>query len=567
MAQENKKNYYDFHVNSLNKNYVLGPNIGGWGSNWPSVSTLTFGVSGSVNTNADNWSVDPNTLRIGGHRLDDNGYLNVHGMSYNTGEKGGCILSVVMDTLPDIGQDCGAGAHDSVAQWVQTSNAPPMYRVGPEITDENGHTHTLSFSADGVTVSPMLPASWRAVFTNRGLNAVTNIVAGNPLPAANGFVPKGSPFLHGVDPQFYDGVITSYVDNPSTNTTKLYVANGWHTMANSQDKDQSITPGSLSTDKLDTVIYSRYKQANLFIGTPGKIFLGNQQCVVSQDPTSTDGSSLARLDSPVTACTVQEYDLINNSPDYQTTFQGPSIGLSGHLPSASSYGFMAGGNLPEGFRAWLGEDGYDFDGDAFVTGSYRGVAGTRGAQKTMFQSLQQEEATWNYASTQQKFTVWQQTDSLGYGRTDGHHNFQDNSIWIGDLYGGDKFLPNGIPLSAIVINPVWSKWGISLCGSNGATAGNTSGDHCVTVDTNGNLLSGSIKADHGAFNSIDSNNKYNSISVNSQVNFHSSVVIPFKTPKSSNSNCEKGQIEMDENYIYSCVSKNTWHRTRNGSAW
>lgn len=46
-----------------------------------------------------------------------------------------------------------------------------------------------------------------------------------------------------------------------------------------------------------------------------------------------------------------------------------------------------------------------------------------------------------------------------------------------------------------------------------------------------------------------------------------SLTIPFATPASSTSTCTQGQIEMDADYIYSCVATNTWHRVSNGSSW
>lgn len=45
------------------------------------------------------------------------------------------------------------------------------------------------------------------------------------------------------------------------------------------------------------------------------------------------------------------------------------------------------------------------------------------------------------------------------------------------------------------------------------------------------------------------------------------LVIPFGTPSSSSAPCQKGQMQMDERYIYSCVAMNTWHRMSNGEKW
>ncbi|MDN7356332.1 hypothetical protein [Acetobacter senegalensis] len=45
------------------------------------------------------------------------------------------------------------------------------------------------------------------------------------------------------------------------------------------------------------------------------------------------------------------------------------------------------------------------------------------------------------------------------------------------------------------------------------------------------------------------------------------LVIPFATPASSTDTCTQGQIEMDADYIYSCVATNSWHRISNGASW
>jgi hypothetical protein len=45
------------------------------------------------------------------------------------------------------------------------------------------------------------------------------------------------------------------------------------------------------------------------------------------------------------------------------------------------------------------------------------------------------------------------------------------------------------------------------------------------------------------------------------------IIAPFGTPASSAAPCGRGQIEIDADYIYTCVAPNRWHRIANGAAW
>lgn len=60
---------------------------------------------------------------------------------------------------------------------------------------------------------------------------------------------------------------------------------------------------------------------------------------------------------------------------------------------------------------------------------------------------------------------------------------------------------------------------------------------------------------------------YGTITAGGQINALNGLIIPFGTPTSSGAACTQGQIEMDTDYIYTCVSKNSWHRVSNGNNW
>ncbi|KXV60679.1 hypothetical protein AD948_04450 [Acetobacter senegalensis] len=610
---------------------LTGPNVGGWGSSWLATHKITLGdatvISGGSASVSKN--IDPDTFRVGGHRTLDSAYLHVQGLPYNTGENSGCIHSVVMSAFPDFGGDCGSGAWDAVADYVQAGNMPPWYEVGSEITDENGTTHTLSFSADGVTVSPALPASWDYLWRKNGMHIITNIVAGAAIPSDSGFIPPGSPFKSHPLPQYYAGVVDSYTTDTTTNTTKLHLGLGWHTFQEVNPTTvATAVPGASSTDSIDADVLTQFTKPVLLIGTYGKVFLGNQQCSIIRDPSSTDGTTKSRADSPANDCVSQEYDLIYSGPDYGATMQGPSVSYMGpNLPAANSYGFAVNGNLPEGFRSWLGPDGLDFDGDAFVMGSRRGPADTVGTDKEMFESLQAEAARSDADSTYRRVAVWQHVDTAGADGNANSHTFRDNSIHFGPVYGGHKGLIDGTLESQLIFNPAWEKWGVALCGPGHVTTTNTA---CFTMDSGGSIYTaGSITAgtdvyasaghwvgalsasgqkvafeadsdtslelvsstgsptNLGVGNNITAGGKFSGagsdtswlsvdtvtshttdgvISVNSPAKF-TDIRIPFGTPASSTSDCTQGQIEMDADYIYSCVATNTWHRASNGATW
>ncbi|MCG4254247.1 hypothetical protein K6W37_10150 [Acetobacter senegalensis] len=58
----------------------------------------------------------------------------------------------------------------------------------------------------------------------------------------------------------------------------------------------------------------------------------------------------------------------------------------------------------------------------------------------------------------------------------------------------------------------------------------------------------------------------NNLTSNGDVSSHT-MHIPYGTPASSTDTCTQGQIEMDADYIYSCVATNSWHRISNGASW
>lgn len=54
---------------------------------------------------------------------------------------------------------------------------------------------------------------------------------------------------------------------------------------------------------------------------------------------------------------------------------------------------------------------------------------------------------------------------------------------------------------------------------------------------------------------------------NGNAHLSGAILLPQGTPATSSSPCTTGQMQIDSDYIYSCVATNTWHRASNGATW
>lgn len=585
-----------------------------------------------------NAQVADQMLSVGGHQVYDSVFSKFYALPYGVGDNGGCVNSVLMTAFPGTGVTCGAGGWDAVSQYVLATNNPPWYVAGADFPDENGTTHTVVFTATGAIVRPALSDSYQNQVKS-GMHVMTNIVAGPTIYSGVSLADTDNTHRN-QDQQFYGNTLSSWTDgSDSAGTfTQFNMTGNWQpisgdpvdsghipSVGNSNTTKVTDSSGNVTnssdasrTDALDQVEYSQVKNPALLIGTYIKHFTRNTTCQVTVTGSGvTDGPSALKI-GPSRKCD-EELDNWYGGPDYGATMHGLTIGFAGNLLSTDSYGLNVNGSWPTGIRDWVSSNGYDFDGDAYVTGSRIGSPATIGSKKMIAQWLQEPTANIGYLEQMQ---IWSQTDSIS--ETDNSNvggpaaNGGDISYWFGPRQSASKYNVDGSFESAIAFNPGWSKNGIALCGINATQfdMSNGSGNACLTVDvwgntsTSGTITSGGNITVKGAANINDGINVTGSsslgqtsfsgnLTVNSNAyitngsslflgdssgssvySYYSSGWINYSgngsqtlyglsapmyketltTPSSSTASCSVGQFTDDANYHYVCVATDTWKR-------
>lgn len=336
---------------------------------------------------------------FGGHGIYDSVFSKFTALPYGVGDNGGCVLSILMSYAPLTGTNCGAGGYDAVTEYQLATNNPPWYMVGEEIEDENGISHTLEFGPNYVIVRPQISDSGKSMI-KPGAHLITNIVAGPTVYGGINLADTDETHKNR-DSQFYGNMFTTFEDGSDSNGTytKLNMTGNWTpTSGNAVDSGHVPLVGSNNTssdptrvDSLDTDVYSEFKKPILAIGVYIKHFTRNTSCeVIVKD--GTDGTAVKRY-GPSRKCD-EELDNWYHGPDYGATMHGLTIGAGfDNKVSNDSYGLAIAGAWPTGIRAWLGSDGYDFDGDEFVSGSRKGAPPVIGNKKPMMQWFQNHRQT------------------------------------------------------------------------------------------------------------------------------------------------------------------------------
>lgn len=455
---------------------------------------------------------------VGGHRLYDSVFSKFYALPYGVGDAGGCVHSSVMTYAPGTGANCGAGGWDAVTEYELATNNPPWYMTGAEMPDENGTGHDLTFTSNGLYIRPALPSSYKD-YMHANAHIMTNIVAGSTIYSGTSL--DGVQSHMNQDQQFYGNTVINWTDgSDSTGTyTYLSMSGQWQPISgDAVDNGHIPTVGSSNTtaikdsdgnvtnsadvarvDALDQVQYSEFKKPVVMIGTYIKHFARNTSCeVVIKD--GTDGEAVKRYGAS-RKCD-EELDNWYTGPDYGATMHGLTIGSGfSNKVSNDSYGLSVSGAWPTGIRSWVGSDGYDFDGDEYVTGSRIGSPAVIGSKKMIAQWLQEPTANIGYLEQMQ---IWSQTDSISQTNNSTINGpaaiGSDISYWFGPRQSATKYHVDGSYESAIAFNPNWSKNGIALCGyqASGYFGTSTEGTACLTVGTWGDVsTSGSITANNG----------------------------------------------------------------------
>jgi len=438
---------------------------------------------------------NPNTLMVGGHGPWQAGALKVMGAPYTYGDDG-CVVDVEMTNIPWWGSRCGSGDMDAVAQFINAGNTTPYYKVGQDFTDDTGVAHTLTFDVNGATVTPALPASFTSMWNAHGAGGgsgmwiVTNLLANpnstsTPIPG----------FPSRITSDKWSGYVTGVTQG--SGSTHLDMPAGWH------PESGWVGVGGSNNGKVpdasvgyDTVYYSSYTHPIAFLGTFNQAFVQNMKCGLDFSQSGSPRNTILRSDAPVSSCQGNELDVYvpNNMPNGFEHVQGFTADLLSVTPlvSPDSQAFVAQGNWPNAYSTGLGTDGRDFNGGVLDVGSRRGPAGAIGATTEIMEATQGADAPTDVRSNMEGLRVTQVTDTLGYGGVSGVHYPADNSLHVGDWFGGYQFGTNGTTLGQyggyqgdIVFNPVYAKGGVGVCGSvNGFTATSSS---CVTVQAGGQV--------------------------------------------------------------------------------
>lgn len=606
----------------LNQGYVSAPPTLPWtgwtdGPGHLALPSVTFNTTKQDIMSA----IADNMLMAGGHNLADSVFSKFSANPYGVGDNGGCVHSVLMTFAPGTGTNCGAGGWDAVTEYEKAQNNAPWYATGSTLEDENGATHTVTFTVNGAIVRPSLPITYQN-FMHKGMHVLTNIVAGPTV--YSGLELDGQSDQRNQDQQFYGNTLSTWEDgSDATGTyTQFDMTGDWAPTTSGGSVDSGHIPavGSVNNtstsqeDSLDQVEYSAYTSPILIFGTYIKHFTRNTTCLV-QAASGDTGGGLAMHLGASRKCD-EELDNWYYGPDYGATMHGLTIGYGGNYPSSDSYGVSVAGNWPEGYRSWLGASGRDFDGDEFKLGQRQGPSATLNEKAMIAEWWQSPSTNSGYLES---VKLWSQVDSIsGNSGNPNSANGQDISYWFGPRQNASSFKIDGQFESAISFNPSWSKNGVALCGSNAAGYFGLSnaGTACLTVDdwgnssvtgaltvsgdstfssmtVNGNLSLGEGKAFYlpssgysdtpflvGLSNNTialannageyvgfraNGNNYFGTTSITGTLTATQGITASgftgtLSTPSSSTADCTAGQFQDDADYHYVCTATNNWKR-------
>lgn len=555
--------------------------------------------------NLGDGSTSPDSIIFGGHQNSDSVFMKIVGGAYSHGDNGGTILSVLDTGASTFGSRNGAGLDDSIVIFPKTQDQSPRLSVGQDITDSvDGVSHTVTYGVSSVTISPALPDSEIALIKPR-MRLYSNYKNGNSPGDLSTHHELISPYL-------YYGYVNSVTSNTSSTTITVFsdpdnATPGWFI----NGATASAAPGSNTGDTIDNtsdttssapgIIFS-YSHPALFIGMSNHKFISNPMLQYTGAKNSVTRTG-----------TGAEYDLLlpENMNDYQYSVSGIGINMNTHgkrLADGSSDLYLGGTGVPTMLYIDGGAEGTAIRGQSIYAGpkgfgtpdtsdnpqsqgfsqimgrfgKYTGVNSSNASTTGQYHTLDiiQQRMTDNSDGTHTNpsdvsISIAEaigesNPDAYGNGGMDGARQSKIR-FWGGDIYlcsygQGDVTSSSvdsvacdlKIGQTSIDYNKtlhqfdnqfIYNGNSIYMC-QNGVGDTNC---HNFYGDADGIALSGTMTA--SGFNT------------SGNINVTGGLVIPFGTPSSSTSDCTRGQIEMDADYIYSCVATNTWHRISSGASW
>lgn len=236
------------------------------------------------------------------------------------------------------------GALDGAVLTNQIDTPVPLVRVGADIKDWDGNTHTVTFGCDStpsrICFSPALPAAWVAML-HRGENVLTNVIGPGPQASTgNGYQMPNvlASQINAVDPA------GAYVDTVGWAVPGSGISNGFVPMTSSYAGDSThpaVTAGTLDAK------WSQYSHPAVFFGAVTSMFSNYGYCRMNHAGQHDPARNINASDSMMHACTIQQFDVFNADPDYTNSFGGWGIAYQGpNKPTSDSQMVWLSGAVP-----------------------------------------------------------------------------------------------------------------------------------------------------------------------------------------------------------------------------
>lgn len=515
---------------------------------------FTILPSNTIGKNTNYWtSMKPNSVLIGGTSPEDptvndynsDGQLNIIGMGDgNAGQ--GCLLCVIdtkssiTKTMPGLNTAWPNGVAGIASYGVADSNA--FYdgvenRLPDMVLDVSSYTST-----EVVLKTPLTSSQIERI--HQGMYILTNSIDTSMA------VPIFSSASNLPSVNYYASIVQEVEDS-----THIKVS-GWAVPGSGNSASGQIP----SVSNLDTN-WTNYGKAVVGIGAVSAVGNANWRIDLSQS---------ARPNSFVHRAGFIELDFGSDYPEGTYDAQLMNFEVGGNAPSADSFVLrMDAMNFPTIMNLGVGPNAWGIKSSSFM------FHGNAGVSSTQSDFLMAENDAFSDATNNIRLA------SYLHKRSDG-----PTGVWGTELYFGasadgtqgnspytDTKAQN---MGAIGFNVGGSLGGISLCSSPSGEnilqcnfkllpSGDSQQTGNMTVSENVTANAFVVKsASTGETNVLIEST--GNITATGTGKF-STLLIPQGTPASSTDTCVAGQIEMDADYIYSCVATNTWHRTSNGGAW
>lgn len=546
------------------------------------------------------WGIDPDGYQFGGALGADilgqgappgsrgtlgSNRINCH--PYGNYDAGACLTVVNASRRREQARaPIGGGLESSVANISNyygfenvvaelDSNSPDARMIIQGVSYDATHVYMSGCGPSSSTVCIPLTSAQMAQL-RIGMSITTNsLYAGMPAytPGSQSTLPQA-------------GLYQAFVQNWDPSGKSITITPGW-----AVPRSGNGAVGQIPSSTLDTY-WTNYNTPTVFLGAEHKDFIGHS--VVYYNPT-LDASGTPKS-SLVHNLEWWEVDMVNQaSADYMASFHGLTLSYSGaKKPTSDSYGLFIGGGFGTGGGSLLR-----------ITGK-AGENEINANSLKMFASYPVPSAS---TSTVEIGEMQGQSDGnklrlVNYLRreSDGGNGWKNTSYNLGVFVDGSQGNASiGQPLSGTQMARIAWNYGSNLGGldfftNNGLDVLTLSGSGNALINGtfvtsgqatfNGQILAASNAITRGThyFQTADGKNQFALVSgdngsitlnslnngkmiVNSGTAFNSTLQIPFGTPSSSTASCTRGQMEMDTNYIYTCVATNTWHRTSNGASW